>query len=260
MILFLQEQITPIGEVKTYVDIIVSIIGLFGGLFVGLWAYTKFILERGLVPPAEFDICVGNIEKVGNIGSQEYSTIVEIRPLIRNKGSSVLVISPIEIDIRFAYSDLPLEKFYPTTDYTKPYLAGRAIFPESLREYSDSEKLRVVHYDTFISPQVEQYYSFIACLPSDVSLILVKCSFKYRKSPSELMLLIFSLSRFFGLVQFTLDDIRKPHTCERMFSVKQENVMQVEVKNSPLKLKMDEYEIIKLKMGEYEIIKLKYNL
>lgn len=231
MILFLQEQLAPIKEVEIYVKIIVSIISLFGGLFAGLWVYTKFILERGLVPPAEFDICVGNIESQGS------STIVEIRPLIRNKGSSVVVVSPIEIDIRFTYSKLPLERFYATTNYRKPYLAGRAIFPESLCDYSDSEKLCILPYDTFISPQVEQYYSFIACLPSDVSLILVKCSFKYRKSPSELMLWIFSLSRFFGLVQFTLDDIRKPHTCERMFSVEQENVMQVEVKNSPLIIK-----------------------
>ncbi len=228
MILFMQEQLTPIQEVKTYVDIIVSIFGLFGGLFVGLWVYTKFILERGLVPPAEFDICVGNIESQGS------STIVEIRPLIRNKGSSVLVVRPIKLDIQFVFAKSSLKLFHSTTVPRKPYLAGRAIFPESLCKYSNSEELCVVPDDTFVNPQVEQYYSFITWLPGDVSLIRVKCSFYYRKSPSELMLLIFSLSRFFGLVQFTLDDIRKPHTCERMFSVKQENFMQVEVKNSLL--------------------------
>ena len=60
--------------VKTWVDIVSGIITLVAGLVVALWAYTRFVLERGLLPSIQFDIdCTV-------VGRQRGHIILEIAP------------------------------------------------------------------------------------------------------------------------------------------------------------------------------------
>jgi hypothetical protein len=42
--------------VKVWLDIVTGIAILIGGILTAFWAYTKFILERGFLPPAQFNI------------------------------------------------------------------------------------------------------------------------------------------------------------------------------------------------------------
>jgi len=45
-----------LNTLSTWVEIIGATVTLIAGLVAGLWAYTKFILERGLLPPSQFSM------------------------------------------------------------------------------------------------------------------------------------------------------------------------------------------------------------
>ena len=47
---------------KLVLDVLGGIVILIGAVLTAFWAYTKFVLERGFLPPAKFYI---NCEKIG---------------------------------------------------------------------------------------------------------------------------------------------------------------------------------------------------
>jgi len=42
------------GELNVWLDIVIQVLALVAAIVGGLWAYTRFIVERGLLPPVEF--------------------------------------------------------------------------------------------------------------------------------------------------------------------------------------------------------------
>lgn len=116
-----------------WVDLVTKILTLAGGLIVAVvtafWAYTKFILERGLLPPSEFTVA-GTL-----IGEQGGHKILEIVPRIRNVGSDTLVVSNLRVDVRY------IEKGVESPDEPELFQIpadekfGTLKFPKSLVEH-----------------------------------------------------------------------------------------------------------------------------
>jgi hypothetical protein len=64
---------------------IFNILAIFAGLLGGLWAYTKYVIERGLLPPIQFDI------ECKFVGYIEDSMILNIGIHLKNVGTATLV-------------------------------------------------------------------------------------------------------------------------------------------------------------------------
>ena len=79
-------------------DILVILTGSFtliAGAVVALWAYTKYVLERGLLPPVQFDVdCT-------DIVVSEGKRILEFLIHLKNVGTATLVARNIRLDIRY---------------------------------------------------------------------------------------------------------------------------------------------------------------
>ena len=86
-----------------------------------LWAYTKFVVERRLLPPVEFTIDC-NI-----LGKQEGKFLVEILFRLKNVGNSTLVATDIKARIRYINVNEEVKVF---SDTSKPTFAHVA-FPYS---------------------------------------------------------------------------------------------------------------------------------
>lgn len=199
-----------------------------------LWAYTKYILERGLLPPIEFYM-TGN--RIGRIGGQ---SILDIRIHLHNKGSATLVARDIRLDLKYITRSFPEREPRLFNDHR----AGRLIFPYSLLkdvgiEASQMipEKVRhneeqldswlegnprgflIVQHDTFVQAGVDQVYTFVTAIPEKTQCVLAWCSFEYAQKPSAWQKRIAYLSRHLGLIQYTLDHAVKSHTAEEVFWV-----------------------------------------
>jgi hypothetical protein len=95
--------IVVIGSLASWVAAISSLSALIVGLITALWAYTKFIVERGLLPPAQFEIgCC-------TLGKEQDVTLLEIIIRLKNLGSSALIATNIRLDVRYLKQGDPLE-------------------------------------------------------------------------------------------------------------------------------------------------------
>jgi hypothetical protein len=88
-----------VGSLTSWIAAISSLSALFVGFVTALWAYTKFIVERGLLPPAQFEI------ECTSVGSQRGVTVLEIILHLRNLGSSALIATNIRADVRYLNKD-----------------------------------------------------------------------------------------------------------------------------------------------------------
>ncbi len=213
---------------------LIGILTLIAGFVGGLWVYTKFVIERGLLPPVQFDIECQFLNEVDDKRG------VEILIHLKNLGSSTLVARNIRQDIR--YTSSIHSKFELFTEGT---LAGRLKFPGSLTADLDNtsdellaqnhpaepsaqaqKKQRgfaIMSYDTFVQPGVDQIYTFVTAIPADTEAVLTWCSFEYAQRPTPLQSFILKLSRSIGLIQYSLEHIQEPHKFERAFAIPQEN-------------------------------------
>jgi hypothetical protein len=109
-----------------WVDLISKTAVLLSGLIVAavtaFWAYARFVLERGLLPPSEFSV------DCGLIGEQRGRTILEVRLKIRNAGSATLIVSNLRADIRYLETSETPNPFREPTE--KRF--GVLKFPKSL--------------------------------------------------------------------------------------------------------------------------------
>jgi hypothetical protein len=207
---------------------------LIAGLVTALWAYAKFILERGLLPPVQFNL------DCKTIGLQTDRKVLEILLHLKNLGTSTLVATNIRVDVLYLDSTDEPSLF---KDLEKPTF-GRLRFPRSLRkelwrgdvaqtpanpasclgenhvaETGEKRGIGIVPHDTFVQPGVDQVYTLVTAVPESTTYVLVWASFQYAQHPSLLQRFILFLSRRLGLIQFSLDHIKKPHTAERVFKV-----------------------------------------
>jgi hypothetical protein len=211
-------------------------------IFLGLLAaafltYTKFVIERGIFPPVQFWI------ECKTVGQQGDRVVLEILLHLKNLGSSVLVATNICIEVWYLrMGDAP--EFLKKNPGQK-HLKGRLCFPHCLKdevvqskmdskaqgetypkicgELTEKEpcdhKFHLLNYDTFIKPSVDQVYTFITSVPKSTTYVRIFASFKYPENPSILQRYCLNLGRLFGLINYTLEDISEPHTCERAFKV-----------------------------------------
>jgi hypothetical protein len=244
------ESLTP------WIAAVASLSALIIGLVTALWAYTKFIVERGLLPPTQFEI------ECNPAGTQHGVTLLEIILHLRNLGSSALIASNIRVDVRYLKSDdVPGLVYLDGTETTeaerrrKRRLFGRVDFSRSLRQELEEMRLTesaggepiavaqpadeprkkprqqrngrqtetrgfsVMAHDTFIQSGVDQQYAFQTAVPGSTTYVLVWSSFEYAQSPKALQRAMLSVSRRLGLVQFTLMHVVEAHTTERVFKL-----------------------------------------
>lgn len=202
---------------------------LASGFIAALWAYSKYILERGLIPPARLWV------SCESIGVQGEKHVVQAILHIENLGSSTLIATDVRLDLRY------LKKRDHLKLCTRENLIGRLNFRHSLRrqvtpepdstrsesvnrdpEASDEIEEReprgflLASHDTFIQAGIHQEYNFVTALPEDAKLVLVYGSFRYAIRPSVIASAALSLSRRLGLIQFTLAHVREPHTTAKV--------------------------------------------
>jgi hypothetical protein len=238
-----------LSAIQLWLDIIAGTLTILGGLLAALWAYTRFVLERGLLPPSQFSIdCKA-------VGQHQGETVLEILLLLENVGSSTLIAKNIRIDIlcldaseKPKLFDDPESKTFGRLRF--PLSLGRmlterrrssaltsaqasvagSVAPKVSGETGDDDRgMLVLSYRTFIQAGVKQIYTFVTAVPESIIFVLVWASFEYELRPSPFQKRVFSLSRRIGLLQYSLDSVSKkphtadhvskPHTAERVFRV-----------------------------------------
>ena len=220
------------SNAETLIKIITLLFTLVAGLMAALWAYTKYILERGFLPPVNFSV-IG--KKLGVVGDKYI--IIDIEIHLKNIGSTTLIARNIRLDL--LYIQKGDKNIYILR---KDGMVGRLKFKHNIKELwkiepsdlipekigNDFEKLDlwrqqkqrgflVTKYDTFVQAEVDQIYTFVTLLPKDTICFLTWCSFEYAQKLSDWQIRISRLSRKLGLIQYTLAHAKDPHTVEEVF-------------------------------------------
>jgi len=195
-------------------DVFLKFIATLGVAVGGLWALTKYVIEKGLVPAADLDLAC-NV-----LGEKEGKKIIEFTVHLVNKGSSIIVANDIRLVL----------KTINTKDHLSVYRderkLGRLKFPNSLckeltkdSEHKECEAFTLVPFATFIQPAVDQKYSFVTTVSGDVEFVHAHAEFHCAQEPNVLQKKLIWISRKVGLMRYSLEHIDKPHTAQRAFSV-----------------------------------------
>jgi hypothetical protein len=218
-----------------WLELVSGVFALVAGLVTAFWAYTKFVLERGLLPPVQFEVdCKA-------VGLQRDKVVLEILLHLKNLGTSVLVATNIRVDVlyldaadepnlfedphkptfgrlRFARS-LREDAVPPGSDRTDAPPAGDLPAHERQKSSGGGRGITVLQYDTFVQSGVDQVYTFVTAVPASTTYVLVWSSFQYAQHPSRFQRYTLILSRRLGLIQYSLEHVREPHTIERVFKI-----------------------------------------
>jgi hypothetical protein len=222
-------------NLKDWIEVVRNVLLVVAGLITAIWAYSKYIVERGLLPSAQFEI------ELGTVGSQQGKQVFEILLHLKNLGTSTLIIKNLRIDIRYIDRDAPADLFgvddikvgrlkFTNALFEKPKKTSiqsieDKVHPDNQprkKEHFEGEEVRgvpIIKHNTFVQPNVDQTYTFGTAVPASTSYILVWSSFEYEPRPSLFQRPILSLSRRLGLIQYTLKHVREPHSCERIFKL-----------------------------------------
>ncbi len=109
-------------NLKTLTEIISNLSVISVAFITGLWVYSKFIAERGLIPSVEFDITLNNK------GFQNDKHLLEIFLHLKNLGSSTLIVHNLRIDLLY------LNQGDSALICRDKNLKGRLCFLNSLKE------------------------------------------------------------------------------------------------------------------------------
>jgi len=229
-----------VDSLQSWIGVVASLSALIVGLVTALWAYSKFVIERGLLPPVQFWL------ECKDLGTRGDKTLLEISIHLKNVGNSTLIATKLRADLRYLEKDENLELSLDPDLYAR---FGRAIFKGSLtkdlldradlpavpepppkqvkvrrsqkksQEQERKRGLSVMPHDTFVQSHVDQVYPFVTAIPSSTSHVLVWSSFRYAQRPRPLQKVILWVSRKLGLIQFTLEHVTEPHTTERVFEL-----------------------------------------
>jgi len=137
-------------DIKNWLEITAKVVTLLGGILAALWAYTKFVVERGLLPPVQFTI------ECNVLGKQRGKLLLEILFHLKNVGISTLVATDIRGRVRYISTNEEVNVF---SDKSKATF-GRVDFPHSyskavLDNAADSPSMiSVVSHETFVQPGV----------------------------------------------------------------------------------------------------------
>ena len=206
---------------------------ILAGLIGGLWAYSKFVLERSLLPPVTIDL------DHSVLGKQKEDWVVEIVLLLRNLGSSVAVVDSVQFELLYLVQDDDTEC---VADPSRGVF-GRIYFPNSKGKHlnqewdrrhgkvpcnskkRDAESKKCQKYmkfsthQTFIQPGTANKYTHMTTLPASTTFFLVRAEFLYIQQPSTISRGILWISHRLGIIHWPLDDIKKSHQLERTFAM-----------------------------------------
>jgi len=219
-------------HIKTWIEIIQGLITACASVIGAFWVWIRFVLERGLLPPSQFEL------GLRTVGLVDAARIVEVTIRISNKGSSALVITDLRVRLRYLNADDKIE----IIDDAKLAAFGRLKFPhahvlnnvgaekrpaertdEAGKQYElGSGEFRVIRYNTFVQPGVEQPYTFVTALPRQAAYVLVHGSFLYEMRPSRMQKHLLFVARRLGMLQYSLGNINQPHTVEKSFKLGEE--------------------------------------
>ncbi len=212
-------------DIKAWIGVIQGLLTMSATLVGGLWAWSKFVLERGLMPPSQMEI------SMRKLGTSISGILVEFSVDIRNKGSSALVVSDLRIRLRYLKRDDELK----TIDDSSKRAFGRVNFlhahviESNQSGGSKSGEFVLIPYDTFVQPDVDQSYTFATVLPATSEYVWARASFHYELRASKMQKRILKLSRKLGMLQYSLDHVSEPHTVEKSFSLRDEASQQTQL-------------------------------
>jgi len=235
-----------LDEVKTLLVIISGLFALVTAVITAFWAYSKFILERGLIPATELQI------ELNTIGFQDDKVVLEVLVHLKNIGSSTLIARNIRVDLRYLQSTDKVALFDKERSegdklpIKEDVRFGKVFFPHSLikelregynqhdfksdpqyekdndiRPKDEKRGFKVIAHHTFVQPGVDQIYTFATALPGNSSFVLVYSSFAYEQHPKDFQIAILRLCRKLGLIQYSLNHIYEAHSVERVFTIKE---------------------------------------
>lgn len=225
------------NDFQTWTEVILNLITIFVALVGGLWAYTKFIIEKGAFPGVQF-----NIESE-TTGVHQDGKLIEFVLHLKNVGNSPLIVKNLRFDLLYLTKSEHAKLF----DCGNGWI-GKLDFPGSLYDDIVQEKVLTVHsktiitnhpgmgqaedttgrkirgfpvlsHDTFVLPGVDQAYTFTTVIPSSAAYVLAWASFEYGVKLKSMHTNILRFGRCCGLIQYSLTHINRPHTCERIFKV-----------------------------------------
>jgi hypothetical protein len=214
--------------IKSWIEIVQGLVTLAATLIGGFWAWSRFVVERGLIPPSQMDLALRTI------GCSESAPIVEIAVQLHNKGSSALIVSDLRIRLRYLNDkdeiriiDEPAKAAFGRVNFPHAYVLNNIGTEERVantRIRSHNSRLGrgeflLVPHDTFVQPGVDQLYTFATALPRTSSYVLARASFRYEVHPSKMQLGVLRISRKVAMIQYSLDHVREPHTIERTFKI-----------------------------------------
>src|SRR5713226_7044214 len=110
-----------LNALKSWLEIVSAFSALIVGLVAALWAYIKFVVERGLLPPTSFEI------ECNEVGRQKTRTLLEVVLHLKNLGTSTLIAEDIRVDVRYMVAD---DELRLADDRRR---LGRVVFEGSIR-------------------------------------------------------------------------------------------------------------------------------
>jgi len=122
------ESILKSPGIIFWIEILAKTVGIIVAAATGLWAYTKYVLERGLLPPTQFYV------ECERSGIQKNYKIIQISIHLHNMGSNTLVAKNIRFELKY------LVKKNEINLYHDKQKLGRLIFPGSLLKDLKKEK------------------------------------------------------------------------------------------------------------------------
>ena len=241
--------------VKLIFQLFEYIVLLITGLIGGLWGYSKYVLERGVVPHVQLNL------ECNRLGCQDNKHLLEILMHVKNVGPSPLVVH--DISLRLLYLDKNDKKLDLFSDdqenrygrvkfrhsYTKEVVTANTKEVVSANSEALSD-ISILKHRTFVQPGVDQVYTVIAALPESATFVLTRAKVDYhaKKKTTDTQVSeepnpsgetqtgtdqkmstgrkertiperIFKLSKDLGLVRHELKNLTEPHTIERAFSL-----------------------------------------
>jgi hypothetical protein len=200
-----------VSEFTAWLQLATAVLGGLAVLIDGLWAFTKYVVERGVLPPVQFSI------EVRVVGCQKGHKVIEVLPQVLSVGTATAVIRGMSLRLLYLLTDDPVRlENAPTSRF------GHARFTRSVsKELSGDEikRISITPHDTFVQPGISQTYTLVTAVPEDASFLLVHCQFEYAQRPTPIQNQSVALRRRQGLIQYTLKHGLEPNTIERCIAL-----------------------------------------
>lgn len=143
----------------SFAQSIATVISMIVG---GWWVYAKFVRAQEKYPNIEFSA------DINPIGNQDGSLIVELIAYVENKGKAQHQMDQFTFDLNAL---LPQDPVLADTQW-----GGQVNFPHRVCKGSF---LPAGMESFFVDPGTKAKYSYIACVPQEVTFLILHCHFEY---------------------------------------------------------------------------------